>query len=74
MDVYFGNPLYRSEVIKMTKLEEILKLSRDRAQQILAETVAIRESYAVGRPNSSSESTTAGALSAMSVILSALPD
>ena len=72
-DVYFGNPLYRSEVIKMTNFEEILKLSKDRAQQILTETAAIRESFAAGRPNSSSESTTAGALSAMSVILSNLP-
>jgi hypothetical protein len=55
-------------------VDEIIKFSKERASRILKETEAIREDLRKGRPNSSDESTTEGALKAMEVLVSSLPE
>jgi hypothetical protein len=52
-------------------LNEIIENAKKRAAEITGTTAAVRGSFAIGRPNSSKESTQEGTLRAFETIVSA---
>ena len=51
-------------------VKTVIDNSRKQAEKLISLTAEIRKAYAVGRPNSSKESTAEGALEAFSIIVS----
>ncbi|HEY3762919.1 MAG TPA: hypothetical protein VGN23_14330 [Verrucomicrobiae bacterium] len=56
-----------------SNIETVIKRANKEAAAIIKSTAGIRNTFAVGRPNSSQESTVAGTLKSFEFILSRLP-